>query len=99
MTIWLGKAFCIVKPGTEQFNNGNRGAYAVFVCKASEITECCRLISMELAENHLEIRGFEWLVDKVYADRATTDYEDELIERLETYPVQFENVHYFKGDS
>jgi hypothetical protein len=97
--IWLGKAFCTVAAESDQFRSGHRGAIVVFACQAIDVCECCRQISSELAENGLNLKGFEYLMDHAHIDREISTYEKELIDRLGSYPVQFENVHYFKGDA
>lgn len=97
--VWLGKAFCTVAPNNDQFRLGYCGAFVVFACQAVDIVECCRLVSSELAENGLILKGFEYLMDQARIDRDISTYEDELVHRLGSYPVQFENVHYFKGDA
>ena len=97
--IWLGKAFCVVSPESDQFHSGHRGALVVFACQAVDIVDCCRRISSELAENGLNLRGFEYLMDQAHIDREISKYERGLIDRLASYPVQFENVHYFKADA
>jgi hypothetical protein len=99
LPVWLGKAFCTIAPDTDQFRSGNRGALVVFACEAVDLIECCRLISSELAENGLALKGFEYLMDQAHVDREISTYEKELIQRLGSYPVQFRNVHYFKGDA
>jgi hypothetical protein len=78
---------------------GYRGAIVAFACQAVDIVECCRQIASELAENGLVLKGFEYLMDQAHLDRETSEYEEELVHRLASYPVQFENVHYFKGDA
>jgi hypothetical protein len=97
--IWLGKAFCTVASESDQFRSGYRGAIVVFACQTTNVVECCRLISSELAESGLILIGFEYLMDRTHIDREISTYEKQLIDRLESYPVQFENVHYFKGDA
>lgn len=86
-------------PESDQFRSGHRGAVVVFACQAIDIVECCRQISSELAENGLNLKGFEYLMDQAHIDREISAYEQELVDRIGSYPVQFENVHYFKGDA
>jgi len=76
-----------------------RGAFVNIACKAPKISEAIELIAAELSENCLTLRGFEFIFDTNYLDRAPSDYEAKLIRRLQTYPIQFQNVHYFKPDS
>lgn len=99
LTVWLGRAFCTVSSENEQYRGGYRGAIVVVACQAADVVESCQRISAELAENKLNLRGFEYLMDKDHSDREISEYEVGLIERLPSYPVQFENVHYFKGDA
>jgi hypothetical protein len=86
-------------PDSAQYQSGNRGAVVVFACHADDIVDCCRMVTNELAEHQLILRGFEHLIDQGYIDREISTYERELIDRLSAYPVQFQNVYYFKGDA
>jgi hypothetical protein len=96
---WIGKAFCVVTASRPEYESGSRGAYVVFACRAPGLSDVVRLISTELEESGLEVRGFEFLLDARYIDRPLSDYEQMLRSRLDPYPVQFENVHFFKPDS
>jgi hypothetical protein len=71
----------------------------VFACQANDIVDCCRQVTIELAEHQLVLKGFEYLMDQVHLDRELSAYEKELIGGLGSYPVQFKNVHYFKVDA
>ena len=97
-SIWLGTAFCTLGPQHEQAGLGYRGAYVPFACAALDIVDCCRLVASELADNNLILKGLSDLTDAAYHEHALTEYQQRLVERLQGYPVQFENVHYFKGD-
>ena len=76
-----------------------RGAYVNTVCEANSLLEAVNLICSELSENALELVGFDFIFDERYMDRALSDYETLLAERLHSYPVQFEDVHLFPADS
>ena len=93
------RAFCTVDEYNAQFSEGMRGAYVVVVCKAENLEAAVHAILNELAEYALTVRGFDFIADLAYADTEPSEYEAKLIERLDTYPVQFENVHYFPPDS
>jgi hypothetical protein len=97
--VWLGKGFCTLTPENDQYEAGHRGAYVVFACQARDIVECCQQVRNELVEHRLVLVGFEYLIDQAHIDRELSTYERELIDRLGAYPVQFQNVHYFKGDA
>lgn len=95
---WIGKAFCAISEDRPEFADGCRGAYVVVACRACDIADATRAISAELGESGLNVRGFEHLFDISYLDRPLSEYEQQLISRLTSYPVQFENVHFFKAD-
>jgi hypothetical protein len=97
-SIWIGTAFCALGRGHDQSDLGFRGAYVPFACEASDIVECCRILASELADNKLTLKGLSDLTDVTYHAAALTEYQQRLINRLKGYPVQFENVHYFKAD-
>lgn len=96
--IFAGRALCSVDDANPQFRNDMRGAYVPIVCSAADIAAAVEAIRKELSESALTLRGFDYLFDVHYLDRKPSIYEDQLIARLESYPVQFENVHYFKSD-
>lgn len=95
---WIGKAFCVVGQDRPEYANGARGAYVVFACRALSLVRATEMICKELSESELRACGFEHLFDIDYLDRSLSDYEEMLISRLGSYPVQFENVHFFKED-
>jgi hypothetical protein len=92
---WLGKAFCTVDRARPEYKQGHRGAVFVFACIADTLQSCVESITNEMVEHDLTLRGFEYLMDSEYMDRHLSEYEQELVERLRNYPVQFENVHFF----
>jgi hypothetical protein len=94
----MGTAFCTLGTDHDQSDLGYRGAYVPFACEAPDIVECCRLLASELADSKLVLNGLSDLTDAKYHNRALTDYQQRLVERLKGYPVQFENVHFFKAD-
>jgi hypothetical protein len=98
-SIWLGKAFCAVGQDRMEFRDGYRGAVFVFCCLANDISDCVELIFKESNENKLWITGFEYLFEREYLDREISEYEKQLISRLDAYPVQFEHIHFFLPDS
>lgn len=96
---FIARAFCSVDKENAEYEDGTRGAYASVACRESSLLRAIQAIASELAENALTLRGFDFIFDTNYIDREPSDYEAELISRLSSYPVQFENVHYFKPDS
>jgi hypothetical protein len=97
--IWIGKALCSLAPSHHQYTLGYRGAIFVFVCLAEKIASAVEQVCSECDEHGLAIVGFEYLYNQAHMERETTEYEDGLIRRLTSYPVQFENVHYYKPDA
>lgn len=98
-SVWVAKAFCRVGLARAEYREGHRGAYVVVVCRAASLIEATQLIVSELAESDLDVRGFEHLLESAYLDRPMSEYEEMLSSRLASYPVQFENVHFFKPDT
>ena len=97
--VWTGNGFCSVASDRPEYRNGARGAYVVVACTTESIRSAAKLIEAELTESGLILRGFEYLMDIVYLDRQLSDYEEILVSRLDSYPVQFEDVHFFRTDS
>ena len=96
---FTGRAFCSVDESNPEFVKGMRAAYIPIVCKAGDVQEAIGMMVSELSENALSLRGFDYIFDINFLDRPTSEVEDKLIEKLSSYPVQFENVHFFKPDS
>lgn len=96
---FCGRAFLSVMQSNSEYANGMRGACSVVVVRASDIVVATDLIYTEFEENALSLRGFDYLFDVNFMDRLPSDYENHLIARLGTYPVQFKNVHYFPADA
>jgi len=96
---YVGRAFCSVMPSNPEFKKGMRGALITVVCRSESLKHAVEDISAELSESLLSVEGFEYIFNEAFIDRELSGYEELLIERLASYPVQFENVHYFKPDS
>lgn len=88
-----------MNPERAEYQQGHRGAILVFACSADTPRDCVSLITTELSENGLTLRGFEYMMDSDYIDRNLSEYEESLVAELKTYPVQFRNVHFFAPDS
>jgi len=76
-----------------------RGAYVNIVCSAKSLRKAIKLMTKELLEIELEIAGFDFIFDEKFLNRPPSEYERTLLDKLELYPVQFENVHYFPPDA
>ena len=96
--IWLGRAFCTLIRGSEKHSLDSIGGLLTFACRAGGIVDATVLIQKECLENDLIVMGFEYLMCKAYMDRELSDYENLLVERLLSYPVQFHDLHTFKSD-
>ena len=96
---WLGRADCVLPDDHPKRQEGYRGALMTFACLASDIGSCVKLLQNECLENNLVVVGFEYLFNRDYMDRDSSEYEEELILKLVYYPVQFHNVHFYKLDS
>ena len=97
-TVWLGRAHCALTNSHNQYSAGYRGAFVVFACRAENITLAVDQFCRELAEHNLIVIGFEYLENQPYMERGPEGVEIALIEKLETYPVQFADVHIYKPD-
>jgi len=97
--IFIGRAFCSVEEANPEYSEGMRGAYVNIVCSAKSLRKAIKLMSKELLEIDLKITGFDFIFDERFLDRAPSEYERTLLDKLGSYPVQFENVHYFPPDS
>jgi hypothetical protein len=96
--IWLGCAVCSVVRNSARYGN-NIGAILNFACYAKDIIEATALVHAECLENDLVVRGFDYLVCRAYMDDEPSQYEAELIQKLSSYPVQFDDVHTYPADA
>lgn len=96
---WLGRAVCSLEPGHEQLNGGYRGAILVFATCADDVVTAVRLLYEECLENKLRVIGFDYLFNLARLEREPSEYEEQLIEKLGLYPVQFKNVHFHKHEA
>jgi len=94
-----GRVFCAVLPENSEYDEGMRGAFVPVCCRASKYSKAVKKIETELLEIHLKLEGAEEFYDERYFDGVPSDEMVELIEKLELYPVQFTDVHYFPPDS
>ena len=96
---YIGRAFCSVLEVNPEYLNGMRGAFVTVACSAGSIATAIGKVSEELSEIALQVHGFENFYDFRYLEGVPTEYEEELLGRLSSYPVQFKNVHYSPPDS
>ena len=94
-----GRVFCILSKENSEYDNGMRGAYVTFACRAEDIEAATILVTQEMKDIHLIVMGFENFYDQRFMDGTPTEYERTLLEKLDSYPVQFKEVHYFPPDS
>lgn len=95
---FIARAYCSVGKDNPEYSDGMRGAYVNIVCSAKSLRKAIKLMTKELLEIDLEITGFEFVFDERFLNRSPSEYERTLLDKLELYPVQFENVHYFPPD-
>ena len=98
MSICHGIAFCSVLPNNSEYALGMRGAFVPICAKASDMGEAVTIIREELAENFLELEGFESFYNDLHFHEPASAVMANLIDKLESYPIQFDDVHYFPPD-
>jgi hypothetical protein len=96
--IWTGIAVLIVKDGHPSREEGYLGAYAAVACEAASLSEAVRGLQLEFEDQGLALVGVENLLPTHMRDRRLTKEEEQLVEALDSYPVQFRDVHFHKGD-
>ena len=97
--MWFGRAFCTVGKERSEYAAGHRSAIFTFSCFAPTLLDCVAMIVEEASDNELDVKGFEYRMQKQYMDREPSSYEMELKGQLPTYPVQFKNVHFALVDT
>ena len=94
-----GRVFCTVLPENAEYNEGMRGAFIPICCLASSYSEAIKKIESELLEIQLKLDGADDFYDDRFFEGVPSKEMIELIQKLESYPVQFKDVHYFPPDS
>lgn len=95
--IWIGTV--LLSPLPDGKKKEYIGAYASVACCADSFNKAVELIIAEFYENRYEVIGFENFMPMTMLERELTDYEKTLVDATSAYPVQFKNVHLFKGNS
>jgi hypothetical protein len=96
--VWVGMASLRLASANPKRRDGFAGAFAGFACRASNIAEAANLLLREFDECGYELVGFEHMILLQLLDRDLTPYEKGLVQAVESYPVQFRDVHLHKGD-
>jgi hypothetical protein len=96
--IWIGTATLLLADTNPKRAEGFVGAFAGFACSAENIVEAMKSLCREFEESGYVLIGVESMLPVHMLDRQLTDYETELVEATNQYPVQFKNVHLHKGD-
>jgi hypothetical protein len=97
--IWTGVVVLVVKDEHPSRAEGYLGAYAAVACEAATLQLAVQSIEKEFNEHALEIVGIESLIPTHMRDRQLTEEEEQLVQALRSYPVQFQEIHLHKGDS
>lgn len=69
-----------------------------FVVRLQSFFEAIKKVETELLEIYLKLEGAENFYDERYFYGVPSKEMADLIDKLEMYPVQFKNVHYFPPD-
>ena len=96
--IWLGMAVVTPSRDSEQQRQGLIGEYGFVACLSKDICDCVTLVCTELIAGGAIVVGFEYLLRTSDYEEELTDYHMELIEKLEIYPVQFRDIHWFASE-
>lgn len=97
--VWVGRAVLALGEGNPKWIDGFRGAFSNFACSAKDILEAVSILHKEFEESNYTLIGLESILPAQMLDRPLTEYERELVEATKKYPVQFKNVHLYKGDA
>ena len=97
--IWLGMTHVLPRPGSEHEHEGRIGGYGLVVFTAADLREGVSLLWDELQENGSTLIGFEWLSRLDHYEEKLSDYASGLLDRLETYPIQFQEFDWYLSES
>lgn len=95
---WVGMAFVVPVLGSEQDKSGLKGGYGFVAYRDRGFIEGLKILKAELAEGGSDLVGFEWLHRIEDNERELRASDLELIERLDSYPVQFHEFDWFEDD-
>jgi len=96
--VWVGMANLQLASTNPKRSEGFTGAFAGFACRAANIVEAVELLQREFEESGYVLVGIRHMLLTHMLDRQLTTYEAELVKAVDTYPVQFMDVHLHKGD-
>ena len=95
-TTWVGVASVLPKVGSFQEKRGLIGGYGFVTFRNQSLLKGIAHLSKELLKGGTELVGFEWLCRLQDNERQLLDSDFELIEKLDSYPVQFCDIHWFR---
>ena len=98
LDVWIGMANLQLSSANPKRTEGFTGAFAGFACKAANIAEAIESLRREFEESGYVVVGIEHMLPLQLLDRQLTAYEAGLVEAIDSYPVQFKDVHLHKGD-
>lgn len=96
--IWMGTAVLRLGDGHPYRKTGHTGAFAPFACEKDGLEEAISALRSEFEQNDLIMIGLREFLPEYVIDRVLTEYEQELVDGLQTYPVQFRDVHIYKDN-
>jgi hypothetical protein len=96
--IWTGVVVLLVKSDHPSRGEGYLGGYAAVACEAATLHQAVQSIEIEFDGHALEMVGIENFMPTHMRDRQLTEEEQQLVQALHSYPVQFQDVHLHKGD-
>ena len=98
-SVFYGQAFCSVLAENPEHKSGMRGAFVPICVEAADYSNAVQLLEKELLEIHLQLQGLEEFYNERYFEGVPSAEMSALIDALQSYPVQYSNVHYFPPDA
>lgn len=92
---WVGVAYVIPEKGSFHGRRGLLGGYGFVTFRNSSLSEGVKALANELSEGGTQVVGFEWLSRLEDNERELTVLDQDLINKLAEYPIQFQEIHWF----
>ena len=97
-TTWVGVATVAPDAGSFQEGTGLLGGFGFVTFRNHSFPDGVSDLAEELSKGGTMLTGFEWVSRLEDNGRELTNSDLELIERLDSYPVQFYDIHWYRSE-
>ena len=98
-TVWAGRLSLRLKPDTEEYARGFRGAYTTVLVRCENAEQFISAAAKHVDREGFEISGIEQLFPLNSGQFEINKTIETLVERTREYPVQWTTFHTFKDEA